>query len=57
MDPDVFPISFKMSLHKLDLPEPDSPTIPNVSPSNKEKLILSTAYIKIEDLNKPLESL
>ena len=41
MDPDVFPISFKMSLHKLDLPEPDSPTIPNVSPSNKEKLILS----------------
>ena len=41
-----------MSLHTLDFPEPDSPTIPRVSPLKREKLILSTALIKIGDLNK-----
>ena len=37
-------MSFKMQRPVVDLPQPDSPTMPRVLPSSKEKLTPSTAW-------------
>ena len=41
--PELFEIRFNIRRHILDFPDPDSPTIPSVSPSKRLKEIPSTA--------------
>ena len=45
-DPDVGLGSWMIALAVEDFPHPDSPTIPNVSPTSKSKLIFDTACTK-----------